>query len=231
MGQLSDRDRLLRLIQERRKRLRALAADQEEDDSQQLAPDNDAQRRNREQLKTQAIFERCKATFDEFALEETGHILRVSMGSAAKNLSPNGIEATGGVDFALLTIDHHDQQGTCTVPLLAARYRRGKYVLVDFDRCYLCRSLAALHDRMLQLVSEMDEGYMYIVLEKFRRVSAVQPEDRSSTAASSPAIGGNLAGPHFTQQRWQPGCGNVELRAVIGGHEPPGRTQSPRFLQ
>lgn len=228
MGQLSDRERLIRLIHERRERARAISGPPDVEESQ-AAPDDEAKRSRREQLKTQAILERCQATFHDFPLEETGHILRVSVGPGARNLGPNGIEATGGVDFVLITVDHRDAQGACTVPLLAARYRLGKYVLVDYERCYLAKSAEELHDKMLQLVSEMDEGYVYIVLEKFRRLAAA-PESHSSSAAQAPA-GGVVPGPRQLRPTWQPGCGNIELRAVIGGFEPPGRTPPPRFFQ
>jgi hypothetical protein len=229
MGQLSDRERLIRLIEERRERLRAIHAHEAEDENQAAATD-DARRQSRELLKTQAVFERSRATFHEFPLEETGHILHVTMGRAARSLGPHGIEATGGVDFVLVCADHRDQHGTCTIPLLAARFRRGKYFLFDYEKCYLANSPEKLHDKMLQLVSEMDEGYMYIVVEKFRRV-ALQPDAHSSPAGHQ-LEGGGSPGVRSMHPAWEPhpGCGDAELRAVIGGHEPLGRSQTPRLF-
>jgi hypothetical protein len=167
MANMSDRERLEKLAQEKEQARQESLAKEQERQAQERRREADLL--TQDQQKTEEVLQYCKQQFEGFKLVPTGHEVTVGKANSSRTL---GIQADR-VDFVSFNISHwgeetNDFQGQS--PLLLTRFRNGEYHVIDADGARTTlKTLDQLKEKLVQILSEMDREYLKKVFEKVRR--------------------------------------------------------------
>lgn len=162
---MEDRARLEQLSREREEsRLESERRRQQEETHAQQAKENEERL---DASKTEELFEHCKREFDGFKLIPTGH--PVDIGKAP---SCHGITSrSDGVHFVAICISHYGEetgnfQGK--IPLVATRFRHGRYELHADGRTMYFDNLEELRESLIKVLAGVDSKYLTHI---FRRIA------------------------------------------------------------
>lgn len=166
MAEMSDRERLEKLAQEKEQKRQEAQAKEVQRQADEAK--HRAELLTQDKEKTEEILAFCKKQFQGFKLVPTGHEVSVDMAGSSRI---HGIQADG-VEYVCLNISHwgeetNDFQGL--IPLLLTRHRYGEYYVIDADgKRTTTKDFEKLKETLVQVLSEMDRAALKRVFEKVR---------------------------------------------------------------
>ena len=167
MAQMSDRERLDKVAQEKEQaRQESLAKEQQRQAEESR---RQAELLTQDRQKTEEVLQYCKQQFRGFKLVPTGHGAGVDKAGSSRTL---GIQADG-VDFVSFNITHWGEETNHfqgQIAILMTRFHKGEYHVITADGARTpLKTFDQLKDKLLQMLSEMDREYMKMVFAKVRR--------------------------------------------------------------
>jgi hypothetical protein len=155
MAESNDRERL-RQLTEQKQQAKAAGRRQQEQQEAEHARKQVEQLASDEQ-KTKEIFDHCTATFGGYKFKQTNHELRVQRGTKPRYLLGARDVAQDNVDYVIVYADHISGGVSEPVHFLAARFLNGQYELWDAVQLYELATFDQLREKMLDVISRMDD--------------------------------------------------------------------------
>ncbi len=165
MAAMEDRARLEQLSREREEsRLESERRRQQEETQAQQAQESEERL---DASKTEELFEYCKREYEGFKLIPTGHPVEIDKAPSCHGLTSRA----DGVYFVAICISHYGEetgnfQGK--IPLVATRFRHGRYELHADERTTYFDNLDDLRESLIKVLAGMDSKYLTHI---FRRIA------------------------------------------------------------
>lgn len=167
MAEMSDRERLEKLAQEKEQARQEAGAKEQQRQAEEAKRQEELLTQDKE--KPEEILLYCKQQFQGFKLIPTGHEINVDKAGSSRT---HGIQADR-VEYVCLNISHwgdetNNFQGL--IPLILTRYRNGEYHVIDPDgERTTTKTFDQLKEKLVQLLSGVDRESLKRVFEKVRR--------------------------------------------------------------